>query len=142
MVRTLGVLGLLAATLGGLAVAASTVEAQEIELGTAPPEPRVPRPEILPPPGFDEITRPRESDFYPEDIRVRLDPAFILPLTTVRPTGPTSGVRFGLSGWTAPQTPVGQTPSALRENPGWFALGFSIVWDVPVKPSGLPIRSP
>jgi hypothetical protein len=125
----------------GLAVAGGPVHAQQIELGTTPPEPAPPRPEIVPPPGFEEITRPRESDFYPEDIRVRLDPAFILPLATVKQTGPDSAVQFGLSGWTAPQTPVGQTPAGRRENPGWFALGFSFVWDVPVKPTVPPAPS-
>jgi hypothetical protein len=138
----LGLLGILVTALGFLAVTAGSAEAQQIELGTTPPEPRAPRPEIVPPPGFEEITRPRESDFYPEDIRVRLDPAFILPAATVRQTGPNSAVQFGLSGWTAPQTPVGQTPAGLRENQGWFALGFSFVWDVPVKPTRLPARTP
>jgi hypothetical protein len=139
--RTLGSLGILAMALAPLAVSAERVEAQQIELGATPPPGPV-RPEIVPPPGFEEITRPRESDFYPEDIRVRLDPAFILPLATVKQTGPNSAVQFGFSGWTSPQTPVGQTPSARRENPGWFALGFSFVWDVPVKPSNQPPRTP
>jgi hypothetical protein len=119
--------------------------AQEIQIETeTKPEVRVPRPEIVTPPGAREITRPRESDFYPQDIRVRLDPAFIEPFTAVRQTGPTSAVRFGLSGWTAPNTPVSQSEGTIRELQGWLALGFSVVWDVPVdkaaRSPGVPAR--
>ena len=114
-----------------------SAEAQQIQIETTP-EPREIRPEIVPPGGLHEITRPRESDFYPEDIRVRVDPAFIFPFAGVRQTGPNSAVRFGLSGWTVPATPVGQTPTAQREVPGWFALGFSLVWGGPPPPAGSP----
>jgi hypothetical protein len=116
---------------------------QEIEIEAKPPgarpEPRPPQMEIITPPGAREITRPRESDFYPEDIRVRLDPAFIAPFTTVRPTGPKTAVQFGLAGWTAPNTPVASQQGYLRESPGWFALGFSVISDRPVR-EGVPVK--
>ena len=105
---------------------------QQIEIKAPPPEKRVPTPEIHPPPGAREITRPRESDFYPDNIRVRLDPAFVEPFTAVRQTGPKSAVQLGVAGWTAPNTPVSQGGGRFREVPGWFALGFAIVWEVPV----------
>ena len=117
----------------GLGVAAP-VWAQQIEIKGKPPE-QAPKPEILAPPGAKEITRPRESDFYPDDIRVRLDPAFIEPAVVVKQTGANSGVRMGLAGWTSPNIPVPQGGDTFRDKPGWFALGFAIVWDVPVTPA-------
>ena len=63
----------LSATLFALALAASTAGAQQIEIEKAP-EGRDVRPRVVPPPGLHDVTRPRESDFYPDDIRVRHDP--------------------------------------------------------------------
>jgi hypothetical protein len=86
------------------------------------------------PPGAREITRPREADFQPQDIRVRIDPAFIEPFTGVRQTGPKTAVRFGLAGWTAPQAGIPQAEGVVRQDQGDLAFGFSITWDVPVEP--------
>lgn len=116
-----------------LAPLALPAGAQQIELKAKPPEARPPKLEVLPPPGALEITRPRESDFYPQNIRVRIDPAFIEPATAVRQTGPRSAVQLGLAGWISPNTPVPQGGGTFREVPGWFALGFAVVWDVPVN---------
>jgi hypothetical protein len=120
--------------LGMLAVAvglAGRAGAQEIEIGVTP-EARPPKPpEIVTPPGSREITRPRESGFYPQDIRVRLDPAFIEPFGAIRQVGPKSAVQFGLAGWTAPNTLGRQHEGDVREIHGWFALGFAIIWDLP-----------
>ncbi|HWN14665.1 MAG TPA: hypothetical protein VNU02_12435, partial [Candidatus Dormibacteraeota bacterium] len=73
-----------------------------------------------------QSTRPREADFYREDVRVRHEPAFIEPFV-----GQTQGgTKYGLSGWTSPTTPVG---SYVSQEPwarsGWPALGFTVVWD-------------
>src|SRR3989442_9550890 len=116
---------------------AAPATAQQIEIKAKPPE-QAPKLEIVPPPGAKEITRPRESDFYPDDIRVRLDPAFIEPAVVVKQTGPNSAVRMGLAGWTSPNIPVPQGGDTFRDKPGWFALGFAIVWDVPVTPARRP----
>jgi hypothetical protein len=134
------VLVLLAAT---LALAPALAGAQQIDIETITPPvppapPPVPRPEIVTPPGARDITRPREADFQPQDIRVRIDPAFIEPFTAVRQTGPRSAVRFGLAGWTAPQAGVHQAEGVVRESQGVLALGFSIIWDVPVEPLPAP----
>lgn len=96
---------------------------------TAPPPARPPRPEFIIPGQPPDVTRPREQDFYPDQIRTRHDPAFIVPFSTTVATGPKTAVRFGLSAWTAPAG-RGNVPWAAREVGGWFALGFSFVWDV------------
>jgi hypothetical protein len=123
-----------------LAVVPGLAAAQQIDIETRtpqaePPAPRaLPRPEIVTPPGAREITRPREADFQPQDIRVRIDPAFIEPFTAARQTGPKTAVRFGLAGWTAPQAGVHQAEGVVHESQGVLALGLSIIWDVPVEP--------
>ena len=97
---------------------------------TAPPPERVPRPEFVIPGQPPGVTVPREQDFYADEIRVRHDPAFIVPLSTTVSTGPKTVARFGFSGWTAPR---GRGDLLIaREVPGWFALGFSFVWDIPI----------
>ena len=104
----------------------------QIEVVAPPPE-RVKPPEFVSPGQPPEITRPREADFRPDNVRTRHDPAFITPLTTTVPTGPKKGVRIGLSGWTAP--PARDNAVFSRENSGLFALGITFVWDVPIEPA-------
>jgi hypothetical protein len=114
-------IGLLAVMIAGPASAQNPVEIR----ATAPEKP--PQLRIVEPsPATREATRPREADFYREDVRVRHEPAFIEPFV-----GQTQGgTKYGLSGWTSPTTPVG---SYVSQEPwarsGWFALGFTVVWD-------------
>ncbi len=119
----------LALLTGGLAPAALAQGQVEI---TAPPPERAPRPEFIIPGQPPDVTRPREQEFYADDIRVRHDPAFIVPLSATVSTGPRTAARFGLSLWTAPQG-RGNLVYA-HEVPGWLAIGFSFVWDIPVEP--------
>jgi hypothetical protein len=113
--------GLLTAMLPGSASAQNPVEIR----ATAPEKP--PQLRIVEPsPATREATRPREADFYREDVRVRHEPAFIEPFV-----GETrGGTKYGLSGWTSPTTPVG---SYVSQEPwarsGWPALGLTVVWD-------------
>ena len=113
--------GLLTATMAGAAWAQNPVEIR----ATAPEKP--PQLRIVEPsPATREATRPREADFYREDVRVRHEPAFIEPFV-----GETrGGTKYGLSGWTSPTTPVG---SYVAQEPwarsGWPALGITVVWD-------------
>jgi hypothetical protein len=115
------VTGLLAVMIAGPASAQNPVEIR----ATAPEKP--PQLRIVEPsPATREATRPREADFYREDVRVRHEPAFIEPFV-----GQTQGgTKYGLSGWTSPTTPVG---SYVSQEPwarsGWFAFGFTVVWD-------------
>ena len=112
--------------LAGCLMAASAPAQSPVEIrATAPEKPRQLR-IVEPGPATREATRPREADFYREDVRVRHEPAFIEPFV-----GQTQGgTKYGLSGWTSPATPVG---SYVSQEPwarsGWPALGFSVVWD-------------
>ncbi|MFQ5521876.1 MAG: hypothetical protein ACE5FK_10790 [Candidatus Methylomirabilia bacterium] len=109
---------------------AKPVWGQEETFKIVAPAPPVAPPELITPGPPPEVTRPREADIRSDDVRTHHDPAFITPLTATVQTGPDSAVRFGISGWTSPPGPRGLVG---HENPGWFALGFSIVWDVPVE---------
>ena len=103
----------------------------QVEIKAPPPE-QAPRPEFIIPGQPPDVSRSREQDFYPDRIRSRHDPAFIVPFSTTVSTGPRTVARFGLSAWTAPQG-RGDTPSAGREIGGWLGFGFSFVWDIPVE---------
>ena len=107
--------------------AASPASAQApVEIQASAPE-KPPQLRIVEPtPATREATRPREANFYGTDVRVRHQPAFIEPFV-----GETQGgMKYGLSGWTSPSTPVG---SLVSQEPwarsGWPALGFTLVWD-------------
>jgi len=113
--------GLLFVTLAAPASAQSPIEIR----ATAPEKPQQLR-IVEPSEATRQSTRPREADFYREDVRVRHEPAFIEPFV-----GQTQGgTKYGLSGWTSPTTPVG---SYVSQEPwarsGWPALGFTVVWD-------------
>jgi hypothetical protein len=113
--------GLLFVTLAGPSTAQSPIEIR----ATAPEKPQQLR-IVEPSEATRQSTRPREADFYREDVRVRHEPAFIEPFV-----GQTQGgTKYGLSGWTSPTTPVG---SYVSQEPwartGWPALGITVVWD-------------
>jgi hypothetical protein len=61
---------------------------------------------IVPPPLRYETSRPPDADVYPRGTRVEHDPAFIEPFAGSYQTTTGSG-RYGLSGWTAPNAPIG-----------------------------------
>ncbi|MBI2217914.1 MAG: hypothetical protein HYU51_11500 [Candidatus Rokubacteria bacterium] len=109
----------------GLALVVSMVTpalAQRVDIESRPPE----LPIDVVPPALDPVTRPSDADFYPGGPRVQHDPAFIEPLAAE-----TDGGDVGLSGWTAPQTPVGPAVLGQREVNGWLAIGLSITWGGP-----------
>jgi hypothetical protein len=94
---------------------------------------------VVAPPLHYETTRPPDADVYPypQGVKVEHDPAFIEPLAGRYETTSGSG-RFGLSGWTSPNPPVGSPVSGWRDVSGWFALGFSVTWDGPPAPKARP----
>jgi hypothetical protein len=123
---------LLSVALGLFAAVPAVAQQVEIEAKGAPVE----RPaRVVAPPLHYETTRPPDNDFYPQGTKVEHDPAFIEPLAGSYETPGGSG-RFGLSGWTAPNPPVGSPVGGWRDVSGWFAIGFSVTWDGP------PARKP
>jgi hypothetical protein len=105
------------------------VSAQQVEIESkgAPVE----RPaRVVAPPLHYETTRPPDTDYYPQGTKVEHDPAFIEPFASQYENAEGSG-RIGLSGWTAPNTPVGSPSGGWAYNTGWFALGFSVTWGGP-----------
>jgi hypothetical protein len=112
---------------------------QPVEITAPTPSARQPEPIIIPPGDHGQATRPSDADYYPMSPLVRHDPAFIAPLSskTESPGGGTG--RAGISGWTAPNTPVGSA-QAHREVSGWFAFGLTFEWGGPPPPAKRPDR--
>jgi hypothetical protein len=120
--------------LAGIALVVSVAMpalAQRVDIEARPPE----LPIDVVPPAVDPVTRPSDTDFYPGGPRVQHDPAFIEPLAAE-----TDGGDMGLSGWTAPQAPVGPAVVGQRELNGWLAIGFSITWGGPPAARPSPRR--
>lgn len=116
---------LLLALAASVVLGGSPALAQRVDVETRKPvgEPGF---EIVAPRLQQDVTRPSDHDFYPEGPRVQHDPAFIAPFS-----GETEDGRVGLSGWTAPQTPVGPSVNGHRDVSGWLAVGFSMTWGGP-----------
>ena len=123
----IAVLGLLVA----LPAAAQQVEVE------AKPRVSEREPRVVAPPLHYETTRPPDTDYYPQGTKVEHDPAFIQPLASSYQNAEGSG-RVGVSGWTAPNTPVGSPVGGWRDVSGWFALGFSVTWGGPPAPKARP----
>jgi hypothetical protein len=129
--------------LGGLSwlgAVSPTIAQTPVEIQASAPE-KPPQIRIVEPtPATREATRPRETDFYGTDVRVRHQPAFIEPFV-----GQTQGgTKYGLSGWTSPSTPVGSLVSQepWARSPGWFSLGLTVVWDSPPAASTRRVSDP
>ena len=129
------------ATLGAaltLAIAGPAFPQGQVEMRTTPEQ--GPRFEIVPQgPAARETTKPNDADLYRDDVRVRHEPAFIEPFATKTQ----GGNEVGLSGWTAPATPVGSLASqGYYQNNGWFAFGISFTFDAPPRPTTRPPSAP
>ena len=76
----------------------------------------------------------RDNDYYPGyDVKSEHDPAFVQPFVKTIPTSRSSGVRVGLSGWTAPAVPY-DIPQAT----GGAAFGITFMWPVPIPATAGP----
>jgi hypothetical protein len=139
----LSVAGLLAAVLVGVTPAwaqtppASGTTASPGAAGslgvTVTPQPSKPAPEF----GFEDALppeqgSPREGD-YGERTRTIYQPAFVKGAVTTKRTSRTSGMRVGLSGWTAPRIPFDDPQSN-----GFPALGLTVEWGTPMEPPAEP----
>ena len=98
-------------------------------IGVVAPQPTQPVPEF----GFEPALppqqgSPREED-YGERTRTIYQPAFVKGAVKTTRTSRTSGIRFGLSGWTAPRIPFDD-----RNSSGFPAFGLTIEWGTPLEP--------
>jgi hypothetical protein len=108
------------------------------QVGIVAPQPAPGGPEFGFEPAFPpEQTGVREENFYPERLRSTHQPAFLRGGTTTIRTSRTSGVRVGMSGWTAPRILYD-----MRESSGGAAFGLTIEWGTPMEPppESTPIR--
>jgi hypothetical protein len=134
------VLTVVAILLALVMVGPTRADAQQVKIETTrKPTEREAR--IVPPPLLYETSRPPDGDFYPRGTRVEHDPAFIEPFAGSYQTATGSG-RYGLSGWTAPNLPIGPEGTNWKEVNGWFALGFSVTWDGPPPSRIVPAPRP
>jgi hypothetical protein len=127
------VIAVLAALLTLVMVSAPAADAQQVKIETTR-KPSEKEARIVPPPLHYETSQPPDAGIYPgagaRGTKVEHDPAFIEPFAGSYQTSTGSG-RYGLSGWTAPNPPIGSESTNWREVNGWFALGFSVTWDGP-----------
>jgi hypothetical protein len=130
----------IAAAFLGVALFAGPAVAQQMDIQIVPPD-RAREPFIITPRDQYDAGRPHDYDDYPRGPRVRHDPAFIGPLSAKAQT-PTATGRFGVAGWTAPNTPVSSQVSGWQEVTGWFALGFAVEWGGPPPAKRAPAAAP
>jgi hypothetical protein len=123
----------LAAALIALAVPALA----QVDIRATPPPAERP-PDFVTPGPYNEVTEPRENQWYPGGVRVPYDPAFIEPLSQEYETATTRG-RVGVAGWSSQNLPVGASGLRYDDRPGWFSFGFAFTWgaaprrDVPAR---------
>jgi hypothetical protein len=118
--------------IAGLGVLFALPAAAQVQIEAKPAAPEREM-RVVPPPLRYETTKPPDHDWYPQGTQVEHDPAFIEPLSSKYENASGSG-RVGVSGWTAPNQPLGGAAGNWREVNGWFALGFSITWGGPPAP--------
>ena len=76
---------------------------------------------------------PRED--HGERTRTFYQPNFVNGAVRTTRTSRTSGIRYGLSGWTSSRIPWDD-----RESSGFPAIGFTIEWGVPMEPPAEPAK--
>ena len=104
------------------------------QVGVVAPQPTQPAPEF----GFEESVplergSIREEASYPERTRAVYAPAFVKSAVKTVRTSRTSGLRMGLSGWTATRIPFDDQNAS-----GGPAFGLTIEWGKPLEPPAEP----
>ena len=108
-------------------------------IGVVAPHPAQPAQPSKPAPdfGFEPSLPPEQGvpseDAHGERTRTIYQPAFVKGAVKTTRTSRTSGVRVGLSGWTAPRIPYDD-----RESSGFPAIGLTIEWGTPMEPPAEP----
>jgi hypothetical protein len=107
--------------------------------GTVTVTPQPTHPQTRPGFGFENALPPEQGspreDAHGERLRTIYQPAFVNGAVRTTRTSRTSGVRYGLSGWTAPRIPYDD-----RESSGFPAIGITIEWGVPMEPPAEPSK--
>jgi hypothetical protein len=146
----LSVAGLLAAVLVGLSpvtaqtppppgTGTSSGTAGSPGIGVVAPQPTQPtQPSKRAPDfGFEPALPPEQGapseDAHGERTRTIYQPAFVKGAVKTTRTSRTSGIRVGLSGWTAPRIPFDD-----RDSSGFPAFGLTIEWGTPMEPPAEP----
>ena len=138
--RSVTARGILAATAVVLALTSPASAQAPVEIKSSTPgQPK--QFEIITPggPTTREKSRVPDADFYRDDQRVPYDPALIEPFV-----GTTKeGSKYGASGWSSPQTPVGSLASqGYQQTNGWLSFGFTFIWDSGPAPTARPAAAP
>ena len=123
-----------ALVLAAVLLALATPAFAQVDIRATPPPSE--RPDFITPGPYQEITEPRENQWYGhEGVRVPYDPAFIAPLSQEYETTNSRG-RVGVAGWTSQNLPLGPSGTMHREQAGWLSFGFAITWGAaPVRPA-------
>ncbi|MGH7334447.1 MAG: hypothetical protein ACREKS_17240 [Candidatus Rokuibacteriota bacterium] len=91
--------------------------AQDVKIQRSPLEREL---GIIPPTTEPARSRPADAEHYPSTGGIIHDPAFFEALSAKTETG-----RYGLAGWSAPNSPAGPD---YREINGWPSFGFAFTW--------------
>lgn len=114
-----------------VAIAGPALGQQQLEIQTTPP-PAERRGEFVAPGPYHDV-EPRENQWYPHNVRVPYDPAFIEPASTEYETTTSRG-RYGVAGWSSQNLPLGAA-TGYSEQAGWLSFGFAFTWGAPPRPS-------
>ena len=117
-----------AAVLGavGIAVFTNPAAGQDVKMQRTPIEREL---GIISPETAPARSRPSDADYYPSTGGVIHEPAFFEGLSTKTGTG-----RYGIAGWSAPNSPAGADYSEIN---GWLSFGFAFTWaSPPTSPKG------
>jgi len=95
--------------------------AQDVKMERTPFEREL---RIIPPTTEPARSRPEDADYYPNTGGIIHEPAFFERLSTQTE----SGGRFGIAGWSSPNSPVGADYSEIN---GWLSFGFAFTWSSP-----------
>src|SRR5262245_25648933 len=115
-------MGTRVALLGALGMVALTTAAgaQDVKMQRTPIEREL---GIISPETAPARSRPPDADYYPSTGGIIQEPAFFEALSTKTETG-----RYGLAGWSSPNSPVGADYSEIN---GWLSFGFAFTWASP-----------
>jgi hypothetical protein len=82
-------------------------------------------------PATDPVrSRPPDSDYYAITGGIIHEPAFFEAASAKTESG-----RYGLAGWSAPNSPVGADYSEIN---GWLSFGLGVTWSSPPAPRKRP----